>query len=322
VTNLPKRDANESSVLLASREIEPHSDVGAETQHGRPRVERRDARLWWGAWTLVLLVVFALVAPPFNAWRGGTDPTAIGDVLATRLVHPFGRDLHGVRHWLGTDAFGRDVLVRVWLAARISLGVGVAGAVLAGVIGVALGAVAAWNGGVIDRVVLAVSDALLAIPRLVLLLVIAALWGPGLTTVVVVLALTGWMSVARLVRADVLGVRALPYIEAAHAMGLPGHEVVMRHVLPNALGSARVAITLGIGNAMLLESGLSFLGLGVQPPTPSWGNMISGGRDWLLTAPWIALCPGIALIVTVVACTLIGDALSAHDGARESFQQH
>ena len=280
-----------------------------------------DKRLLWGAVLLLALVLGALCAPPFNAWRGGSDPTAIGDVLATRLTHPFGLDAHGTRHWLGTDAFGRDVLVRLWLAARISLGVGVVGAFLAGAIGIALGALAAWSGGVADRAVLAVSDALLAIPRLVLLLVIAALWGPGLTTVVVVLALTGWMSVARLVRADVLGVRALPYIEAAEALGVPTPLLVWRHVLPNALGSARVAITLGIGNAMLLESGLSFLGLGVQPPTPSWGNMISGGRDWLLTAPWIALSPGIALIVTVVACTLIGDALSARDGARESSQR-
>jgi peptide/nickel transport system permease protein len=278
-----------------------------------------DLRLRWGAGLLLLLVLGAVAAPPFSAWRGGTDPTAIGDVLAVRLVHPLGTDGHGVRHWLGTDAFGRDVLTRLWLAARISLGVGVAGALLAGLIGIALGVVSAWRGGVTDRAVLAVSDALLAIPRLVLLLVIAALWGPGLTTVIMVLGLTGWMSVARLVRADVLGVRTLPYIEAAQAIGVPTRILLVKHILPNALGSARVAVTLGIGNAMLLESGLSFLGLGVQPPTPSWGNMISGGRDWLLTAPWIARSPGSALIVTVVACTLIGDALSARDDARETF---
>ena len=263
-----------------------------------------------------MLVFGAIALPALSALAGGASPTNIGVVLATRLVRPFGVDGSGTLHVLGTDAFGRDVLMRLWLGARISLGVGLLGSLLAGVIGIALGMIAAWRGGLTDRAVLALSDALLAIPRLVLLLVIATLWGPGLTTVVVVLALTGWMSVARLVRADVLGVRALPYVEAAVAIGVPSHSLLLRHVLPNALGSARVAITLGIGNAMLLESGLSFLGLGVQPPTPSWGNMISGGRDWLITAPWIALSPGVALIITVVACTLIGDALTTRDDAR------
>ncbi|MEP6780501.1 MAG: ABC transporter permease [Gemmatimonadaceae bacterium] len=281
----------------------------------------RDARLKWGAWLLGALIVGAIGAPIFGALRGSADPTAIGDVLATRLIPPWGVDASGSRHLLGTDAFGRDVLMRLWLGARISLAVGATGSLLAGVIGIAIGVIAAWSGGAVDRALLAIGDALLAIPRLVLLLVIAALWGPGLATVIVVLALTGWMSVARLVRADVLGVRALPYVEAAQAMGVPTLPLLLRHIMPNALGSARVAITLGIGNAMLLESGLSFLGLGVQPPTPSWGNMISGGRDWLLVAPWIALAPGVALIVTVVAVTLIGDALSAHDDARATSER-
>ena len=277
---------------------------------------RGDLRLSSGVLILFVLITCALFAPPLGALLGRANPSDIGDVLATRLVRPFGVDGSGQLHWLGTDAFGRDILARLWLGARISLGVGVVGSGLAGVLGIVLGMIAAWRGGLTDRVILAVSDALLAIPRLVLLLVVATLWGPGLTTVVVILGLTGWMSVARLLRADVLGVRALPYVEAAEAIGVPTRSLLWRHVLPNALGSARVAITLGIGNAMLLESGLSFLGLGVQPPVPSWGNMISGGRDWLLIAPWIALSPGIALILTVVACTLIGDALTARGDAR------
>jgi peptide/nickel transport system permease protein len=208
-------------------------------------------------------------------------------------------------------------MVRLWVGARVSLGVGASGALLSGALGVLLGAVAGWRGGFTERLIVAVSDALLAIPRLVLLLVIASLWGPGLGVVVTVLGLTGWMSVMRLVRADVRGVRALAFVEGATALGVPSWRVLRRHVLPNALGSALVAVTLGVGNAMLLESGLSFLGLGIQPPASSWGNMIAGGREWLLVAPWIALMPGVALITTVVACTVLGDALGDGRADRE-----
>jgi peptide/nickel transport system permease protein len=238
-----------------------------------------------------------------------TDPREIGDVLARRLVPPLGRDSTGAWHLLGTDKFGRDMFVRIMLAARLSLLVGIAGSLLAGGAGIALGAIAAWRGGVTDRLTMALADALLAIPRLVLLLVCAALWTPGANTVIAVLAFTGWMGVARLVRADVLGAKAAPYVEAAHALGARGRRVLWRHVLPNALGSAVVAITLGVGSAILLESGLSFLGLGVQPPQPSWGNMIADGRDLIVTAPWVALVPGIAIVITVLCCTLLGDSL-------------
>ena len=267
----------------------------------------------WATGVLMAMTLAAILVPAL-ASDGARD---IGDVLATRLVAPFSRDGHGVWHLLGTDAFGRDLLVRLWTGARISLGVGVTGSALSGVLGVALGALAGWRGGLVDRAIVAVGDALLAIPRLVLLLVIASLWGPGLGVVITVLGLTGWMSVMRLVRADVQGVRELAYVEGAHALGVPSWRVLRRHVLPNAMGSALVAITLGIGNAILLESGLSFLGLGIQPPASSWGNMIAGGREWLLVAPWIALVPGVALVITVVACTVLGDALADHDARRD-----
>jgi peptide/nickel transport system permease protein len=191
----------------------------------------------------------------------------------------------------------------------VSLAVGVLGSVVAAAIGTAVGAVAAWRGGIVDRLSMAMADTMLAVPRLVLLLVCASLWRPGLATVVVVLVATGWMGVARMVRAEVQGVLARPYVESATALGATPFRLLWRHALPNALGPALVATTLGVGNAILLESGLSFLGLGIQPPQPSWGNMISGGRDVIVTAPWIALAPGIALILTVLACTLLGDAL-------------
>jgi len=270
-------------------------------------VGKRATRL--AALALASLVIGAIVMPMISSGA----PSRIDDVMATRLVPPLDRDRLGHWHLLGTDAFGRDVLARLWLAARISLGVGVAGSLLAATIGVALGAVAAWRGGIVDRLILAVGDGLLAIPRLVLLLVIASLWGPGLPVVIVVLGLTGWMAIMRLVRSDVLGVRVLPFVEGATSLGVSSQRVLWRHVLPNALGSATVAITLGVGNAIVLESGLSFLGLGIQPPAASWGNMIAGGREWLLIAPWIALAPGVLLIATVVACTVIGDALQQRD---------
>ena len=246
-------------------------------------------------------IVLPLIAP--------ADPLAIGDVVAARLLPPLTRDGAGHLHLLGTDAFGRDLFTRMMLAGRLSLAIGAAGALLAVIVGTIVGALAAWRGGLVDTIAMAVTDALLSIPRLVLLLLCAALWRPGGGMVVVVLVATGWMSVARLVRGEVLGVRRRQFVEAADALGARSQRVLWRHVMPNALGPAIVALTLGVGNAILLESGLSFLGLGVQPPQPSWGNMIAGGRNVIVVAPWVAIAPGLALVVTVVACTLLGDAL-------------
>jgi peptide/nickel transport system permease protein len=251
-----------------------------------------------------MLVIGSIVVPLLAR----QDPLAIDAVLDARLVGPFSTDEAGRFHLLGTDRFGRDLFVRMMLAGRLSLAIGVAGSVMAGLMGVAVGAIAGWWRGWLDRGAMAVSDAMLAIPRLILLLLCAALWRPGTTTVVVVLAATGWMGVARLVRAEVMGARGQAWSDAAQAVGSPPLRVLVLHVLPNALGPAIVATTLGVGNAILLESGLAFLGLGVQPPQPSWGNMIAGGRELIVTAPWVAIAPGVALILTVLACTLLGDA--------------
>jgi peptide/nickel transport system permease protein len=266
----------------------------------------RDSRIV--ALSAGLLVALA-AAVTFVPLLSKQDPISIGDVLALRLLPPFSRDNTGAFHLLGTDRFGRDLFVRMMLAGRISLAVGIVGSLFAGAVGTAVGAVSAWLGGVVDRVAMAISDALLALPRLVLLLVCAALWRPGLLTVVLVLVLTGWMGVARLVRAELLGVKTRPFVDAATALGASSSRVLWRHALPNSLGPAIVATTLGVGNAILLESGLSFLGLGIQPPRPSWGNMIAGGRDLIVVAPWVAVAPGFALIATVLACTLLGDAM-------------
>ena len=255
--------------------------------------------------TLLALALGALLVPALAR----TDPLAIGDALALRLLPPLSFDVTHHFHLLGTDAFGRDLFVRAMLAGRLSLAVGIAGSVLAGGVGIAIGAIGGWEGGVIDRVAMAAGDVLLAIPRLIILLVCAALWPPGATMVITILVLTGWMGVARLVRGEVRGLRARPFVESAQAMGASPARVLWKHVLPNALAPAIVAIALGVGSAVLLESGLSFLGLGIQPPAPSWGNMIADGRELIVLAPWIALAPGIALILTVLSCTLLGDAL-------------
>jgi peptide/nickel transport system permease protein len=254
---------------------------------------------------VLVALTLAVVFVPALASR---DPLRIDDVLARRLIPPFGRDAHGVWHLFGTDRFGRDLFVRMMLAGRLSLLVGVVGSLVAGLIGTMLGALAGWRGGIVDRAVTSAADLLLALPRLVLLLVGVALWQPGLLTIMSVLVLTGWMGIARLIRAEVIAVRHRPFVPAATALGAKSSRVLLRHVLPNAIGPALVATTLGVGNAILLESGLSFLGLGIQPPAPSWGNMIAGGRDLLVVAPWVALAPGIALVVTVLATTILGDA--------------
>lgn len=291
----------------------PTAPPAASSRAASPvmRATRRsaDPRVRFG---LTVLAVFTLLAGLVPLLASPTQGD-IGDVLSTRLVPPLSRDSRGGWHWLGTDAFGRDLALRLWVGARLSLLVGVIGTALSGALGIALGALAGWRGGLVDRAILATGDALLAIPRLVLLLVIAALWGPGLLTVIVVLGATGWMSVMRLVRAEVQQTRRLAFVEGAEALGVPATRVVWRHVLPNAMTGATVALTLGVGNAIVLESGLSFLGLGVQPPAASWGNMIAGGREWLLVAPWIALVPGLMLIATVVACTMLGEGLRARE---------
>lgn len=268
------------------------------TMRSVPRAERL------AAWSLAAVVVAVVVVPLL-----ARDPLRIDDVLARRLVAPFGRDAHGGLHLLGTDRFGRDLAARMLLAGRLSLLVGIVGAVLSGALGTLAGALAGWRGGLTERAVLGLADVLLALPRLVLLLVGVALWQPGLATIITVLVATGWMGVARLVRAEVVAVRERPYVPAAQALGATGWRVLWRHVLPNAIGPAIVATTLGVGNAILLESGLSFLGLGIQPPAPSWGNMIAGGRDLLVVAPWVSLAPGIALVLTVLATSVLGDAL-------------
>jgi peptide/nickel transport system permease protein len=252
-------------------------------------------------------VAAAALAAPFLAGGDG----AFGDVVARRFVAPLGRTPDGALHLLGTDRFGRDVLVRLLLAGRISLTVGLLAALVAAAVGVLLGAVAGWRGGIADRALSALTDTVLAVPRVPLLLLLVAMSRPGVTLTVLAIGLTGWTTVARLVRADVRRLRGREFVDAARALGARPGRVLVRHVLPHAAGPALVATALGVGHAIMLEAGLSFLGLGVQPPAASWGNMIAAGRDALVVAPWVALAPATMVVVTVLATSLVADGVEA-----------
>jgi peptide/nickel transport system permease protein len=264
-----------------------------------------DRRARVGLVLLASIVALALAAP----WVSHFDPVAQGDVVATRFQPPFSTDAAGAFHPLGTDRFGRDVWTRLVFGARISLATGLAATAIALGIGLFVGVLAGVWRGLLGTVLLALTDFALALPRVVLLLLLAALWQPSGTLVIVVLGLTGWMSVARLVYGETQALMARPFTAAAEALGASRRQVALSHIVPNVWTPVSVAAALGIGNAITLEAGLSFLGLGVQPPAPSWGGMIASGRDTLINAPWVALAPGVALVLVVVSCTLVGDAV-------------
>lgn len=271
----------------------------------RLRCLMHDPRAATALAVLALLVLAGLLAP----WLAPADPTIQTDILRTRFLPPLTPGPEGSFHLLGTDRFGRDVLARLIYGARVSMTVGILSVAVSAAVGSAVGIGAAVAGGVTERILMAATDAALAIPRLVLLLALVALFEPSLVLVVMVLGLTGWMGIARLARAEAKGILVRPYVDAARATGASWGRLLVRHLLPNTTTGVVVAAALAVGHAIALESGLSFLGLGVPPPTPSWGNMIAGGRDALVQAPWIATFPGLALVLAVVACNLLGDGI-------------
>ncbi len=266
---------------------------------------RRDRRAVFGIAVLAIVAGAGVAAPVISTGA----PTAQHEVVATRFQPPLSTDRAGTFHLLGTDRFGRDVWTRLVYGARISIAVGGLAVLLSVAIGLVVGAAAGYWPGVPRVVLLGVTDFTIAVPRVVLVLLLAALTRPSAGLVILVVGLTGWMSVARLVQGEVRSLTARPFVEGALALGLSQKRVLARHIAPNALTPVIVSAALGLGQAITLEASLSFLGLGVQPPTPSWGNMIASGRDTLVNAPWVATAPGIALVLVVVACTLLGDAL-------------
>ena len=260
---------------------------------------RRSKVAMFGLVILVLMYLVALIAP----WIAPYDPIAQKNIVATSFLAP------NAQHWLGTDRFGRDILSRIIYGARISLSIGLVATLISVTLGTVLGAVAGYFGGKIDAIIMRFTDMVLAFPRLVLLIMIVALFSPSFVVIVTVLGLTQWPNTARIVRGDVLSLREREYIQAAHALGFSRSRIIFRHLIPNVLAPVIVTATLGIGNTIVLEAGLSFLGLGVQPPTPSWGNMVADGRDSLLGAWWVATFPGLVIVVAVLAFNLVGDGL-------------
>lgn len=258
---------------------------------------RRNRVALVGLALLAALYLVTLLAPLLAPY----DPDAQN--LAERLLAP------SWQHWMGTDRFGRDIFTRVLYGARISLSIGFIAVAIAVTLGTVVGAVAGYFGRWVDATLMRLVDVVISFPRLVLVITLVGLFEPSIFLIIAVLGLTLWPSTARLVRGDVLSLKEREFVLAARALGMSDARVLFRHVVPNTLGPVIVAATLGIGNTILLEAALSFLGLGVQPPTAAWGAMVADGRDHLLEAWWIATFPGLAIVFTVVAFNLIGDGL-------------
>lgn len=257
----------------------------------------RDRSALIGLSIVTALTLAALLAP----WLAPSDP-ARGS-LSESLRAPSAGFL------LGTDVQGRDILTRVLFGARISLAVGIVSQSVASLLGLVLGLLAGYYGRWLDALLMRLADVTLAFPSLLLLIAIAAAVTPSLPVVFVVIGIVGWAGMARLVRGQVLTVRGLDYVQAARALGARDARILSRHVLPGVLAPVTVAATLGVGGAIMAEAALSFVGLGAQPPTPSWGAMVADGRDLLRVAPWVSLVPGLAIGLTVMGMNLLGDGL-------------
>jgi len=251
-----------------------------------------------GILILGVLALGALFAPPFLP-HPAEMPDVVAGATAPSPNHPF-----------GTDHLNRDVLARVMTGGRISLAVATLAVALSLTLGSLVGLVAGYAGGWADAILMRLVDGALAIPRLFVILLLLVVWERiPLAALILVLGTTGWFATSRLVRGEVLRLRHEGFVLAAQGLGAAPGRTILRHLLPNAAGPLLVAATLGVGDVILLEAGLSFLGLGIQPPTPSWGGMVLDARPLIVTAPWTALFPGIAIVTTVLAVNLIGDAL-------------
>ncbi|MGP8050879.1 MAG: ABC transporter permease [Desulfobaccales bacterium] len=267
------------------------------------RVSESWVRLWRNRLAISgLALVLGLFAVALLAhWLAPYNPDFID--LKQVLMPP------SPAHLLGTDTLGRDVLSRIIYGARVSLLVGFVAVGIATLIGLLVGALAGYYGGVLDQVLMRLVDLMLCFPTIFLILAVIAVLGPNIWNIMAVIGLTSWMGVARLVRAEFLSLREREFVVAARALGASDARLIWRHLLPNALTPVMVSATLGVAGAILVESSLSFLGLGVQPPTPSWGNMLTMGKDNIEIAWWLSVFPGLAILVTVMSYNLLGEGI-------------
>jgi peptide/nickel transport system permease protein/oligopeptide transport system permease protein len=256
---------------------------------------------------LVWIVIMIIVAASADLWvpQFYGDPTAIDTTKVSEqtLLSP------SAQHPFGTDKLGRDILSRTVYGARVSLIVGVVATMIAVIVGLALGAIAAYYGGWWDSIVMRTADVFFAFPYILFAITLIALMGFGMQTVFIAIGVLGWPSIARVFRSSILSVKENEYVDAARAMGASTPRILFRHIMPNAVAPIIVYATMMIGGAILTEAALSFLGVGVQPPAPTWGNMLSEARSFLFTAPWLMLYPGLAILTTVLAFVLLGDGL-------------
>jgi peptide/nickel transport system permease protein len=261
------------------------------------RVFHRNPPAVLGAFFLATVVGMAVAAPLLTHYT--TEEIDLG-----RIVEGPGRE-----HWLGTDENGRDVFSRLIYGARVSLSVAFAAVAMSVSVGSLLGALSGFFGGPVDHFTMRLTDALLCIPTFFLLLTVLTLFGTTIVNIVLVIGLTSWMGVARLVRGEFLKYRALEFVSAARALGAGDRRIIFRHILPQTIPAITVASTLGVALAILTESALSYLGLGVQPPTPSWGNMLSASQSYIWNAPQLAVYPGVLILLTVLAFNALGEGL-------------
>jgi peptide/nickel transport system permease protein len=261
-------------------------------------------RFWRHKPALISLAVLFLLA---LACYGA--PLFVSEDAANRIVVTEIRQPPSFKHPFGTDDVGRDIFLRTLYGGRISLRIGLLAALIAVAIGVTVGAVAGFNGGWIDNGLMRFTDALLSIPTLFILIVLSRIVGQSVMTITVVIGVLSWMRVSRLVRANVLSLKERDFVLAAHSIGTGSGRILGRHVVPNTIAPIVVAATLGVGRAIIMEASLSFLGLGVQPPAATWGNMLNRAQAYLTTAPWIAIFPGLLILITVLCVNFVGDGL-------------
>ncbi|GAJ98547.1 LOW QUALITY PROTEIN: dipeptide transport system permease protein DppC [Geomicrobium sp. JCM 19055] len=254
-----------------------------------------------GFFILLVITLIALLAPVISPHA----PDAVNAV--NRLMPPFWLDGGTTEHLLGTDHLGRDILSRLFYGAQVSLLVGISSVILAGLIGVTIGLVAGYYGGFLDNALMRIVDSFLSIPNILFALVILSVFSPGMLTLILVLGVTNWVNYARLVRGEVLSLKEREFVRAATSLGVRKGRIIVRHLLPNIMSSFIVISTLTVATTIILETSLSFFGLGIQPPQVSWGGILADGRDYLATSWWLATFPGLAITVTVLAVIFIGD---------------